>query len=92
MVYFITYDLNNPGQNYENVIQAIKEASTGIWCSYWKSAFLIKSNLSSANEVMKKINPYLDKDDRCLAVEVCQNYQGWLEKEQWDYINKNIFG
>lgn len=27
MVYFITYDLNNPGQNYDDVIDAIKEAS-----------------------------------------------------------------
>ena len=26
MVYFITYDLNNPGQNYDDVINAIKEA------------------------------------------------------------------
>lgn len=33
MVYFITYDLNNPGQNYDDVINAIKEASKA-WCSY----------------------------------------------------------
>lgn len=27
--YFITYDLNKAGQDYENVIQAIKSASDG---------------------------------------------------------------
>ena len=44
MVYFITYDLNNPGQNYDDVINAIKEASTA-WCSYWKSSYLIKATI-----------------------------------------------
>ena len=33
-VYMVTYDLNNPGQRYDDVIQAIKEASTGVWCTY----------------------------------------------------------
>ncbi|MFR1841777.1 MAG: hypothetical protein ACLUV3_00975 [Oscillospiraceae bacterium] len=54
MVYFITYDLNNPGQNYDDVINAIKEASTA-WCSYWKSSYLIKSNYSSADDIQAKI-------------------------------------
>ncbi len=91
MVYFVTYDLNNPGKNYDSVIQSIKNASTGVWCSYWKSAFLIKSNLTSADAVMDKIKPHLDSNDRCLVVEAKNNYQGWLEKAEWDYINKNIF-
>ena len=38
-VYMITYDLNSKGQNYEDVIQSIKDASTGAWCSYWKSSY-----------------------------------------------------
>jgi hypothetical protein len=92
MIYFVTYDLNNPGQNYENVIQAIKDASTGVWCSYWKSSFLIKSNYTSADSVQAKITPYLDTDDKCIVIEVKNNYQGWLNQKQWDYINNNIFG
>jgi len=92
MVYFVTYDLNDPGQNYENVIQAIKDASTGVWCSYWKSSYLIKSDYQTATEVFDIIKPYLDKNDTCLVIEVKNNKQGWLTKKQWEYINDNIFG
>ena len=91
MVYMITYDLNKDGKDYENVIKAIKQASNGRWCSYWKSSFLIQSNFGTANEVFNYIAPYLDKDDRILVIEVKNNKQGWLPKEKWDYINNSIF-
>ena len=90
-VYMITYDLNSTGQKYDEVIKAIKAASTGVWCTFWKSSYLIKSNLT-ANQVSDKIKPHLDQNDRMIIVEVKNtNYQGWLKSEDWDYINKNIF-
>lgn len=92
MVYMVTYDLNKEGQNYEDVIQAIKDASTGVWCSYWKSSYLIKSNLTSADKVAEIIQPHLDSNDSLLVIEVKNNKQGWLSKKQWDYINNSIFG
>lgn len=92
MVYLITYDLNKNGQDYENVINAIKDASTGAWCTFWKSSYLIKSNLSSADDVFKKIQPYLDSNDKLLVIEVKNNKQGWLSQKDWDYINNSIFG
>lgn len=91
MVFFITYDLNDPGQNYDKVIEAIKKASTGNWCSYWKSSYLIKSNYQTADAVSNLITPHLDKNDRLLVIEVKNNKQGWLTKKQWDYINNSIF-
>lgn len=91
MVYMITYDLNSPGQNYEDVIQAIKDASTGVWCTFWKSSYLIKSNLTTADKVFEKIQPHLDKNDRVLVIEVKNNKQGWLSNDEWDYIKKSIF-
>ncbi len=91
MVYMITYDLNSEGQDYENVIKAIKDASTGVWCSFWKSSYLIKSNLKTANAVFDKIKPYLDGNDSVLVIEVANNKQGWLSKKQWEYIDNSIF-
>ena len=89
-VYMITYDLNSEGQNYDDVIKAIKDASTGAWCTYWKSSYLIKSNLS-VQQVTDRITPHLDSNDRLLVIEVKQNYQGWLTDKQWKYIRENIF-
>ncbi len=91
-VYMITYDLNNAGKKYDEVIQAIKDASTGVWCTYWKSTWLIRSSFSSAQDVSDKITPHLDSDDRCLVIEVKNNKQGWLSEDQWNYINNSIFG
>lgn len=90
MVCFITYDLNSEGQKYEDVIKAIKEASTGAWCTYWKSSYLIKTNLT-VQQVSSRITPHLDSNDSLIVIEVKQNYQGWLTKKQWKYINENIF-
>lgn len=90
MVYMITYDLNSAGQKYEEVIQAIKDSSTGVWCTFWKSSYLIKSNLTS-NQIIDNIKPHLDGNDRLLAIEVKNNYQGWLSEEQWKYIRENLF-
>ena len=89
--YMITYDLNSTGQKYENVIKAIKDASTGAWCTFWKSSYLIKSYLT-ADQISAKITPHLDQNDRMIVVEVkTNNYQGWLGAKDWEYIKDNIF-
>lgn len=90
MNYFITYDLNKAGKDYEGVYQAIKDVSVS-WCHYWDSSWLIKSNLSSADDVFQKIEPHLDSNDSCMVIEVKNNKQGWLAQNQWDFINKEIF-
>ena len=91
MVVMVTYDLNSAGQKYEQVIQAIKDSSTGTYCSYWKSSYLIQTNLSP-NQIQEKIKPFLDSNDSLIAIEVKNNYQGWLKPEQWTHIKENIFG
>ena len=92
MVYMVTYDLNKQGQNYEKVIQAIKDSSTGVWCSFWKSSYLIKSNYPTANDIFKNIKPYIDNNDKIIVIEVKNNMQGWLGEKEWAYIHDNIFG
>ncbi len=88
--YMITYDLNSSGQKYDKVIQAIKDSSTGAWCSYWKSSYLIKSSLTP-NQISDNIKPHLDSNDHLIIIEVKNNYQGWLSDKQWKYIKENIF-
>lgn len=87
--YMITYDLNSEGQKYTEVIQAIKDCSRS-WCSYWKSAYLIKSDLTP-NQIQEKIKPHLDSNDSLIVIEVVNNKQGWLSEKQWKFINENIF-
>ena len=86
MIYMITYDLKSPGQNYEKVIETIKDCSNGVWCTYWKSSFLIKSS-KTVNQIFEKIQPHLDPNDKLLIIKVAHNYQGWLSEDEWKYIN-----
>ena len=89
-VYMITYDLNSKGQNYEKVIKAIKDSSIGVWCTFWKSSYLIKSHLTP-NQISNNITPHLDSNDSLIIIEVKNNYQGWLNEEEWKYIKEHIF-
>lgn len=90
MVLMITYDLNSTGQRYEDVINAIRTNAIN-WCTYWKSSYLVKTNLNP-DQFQEKLKPYLDGNDRLLIVKCEGSYQGWLSEEQWKYIRENIFG
>lgn len=89
MVYMITYDLNSTGQRYNELISAIKKASNGCWCTYWKSSYLIQSPLSPS-QIADRLKPYLDSNDRLIVIEVKRNYEGWLTDDEWSYI-KDMF-
>ncbi len=88
--YLITYDLNKDGQNYDDIIKTIKDDIAGYWCTYWKSSFLITSSYTP-QQMLNKLKPYLDSNDRMLIVEVVNNKSGWLTQKQWDWINSHIF-
>lgn len=91
MVCFITYDLNSEGQNYEDVIKTIKDCAVdGKWYSCCRSSYLIKTDMK-VDEINDKIHQYLDKNDTLFVVEVTSNYQGWINKKDWDFVNKEIF-
>jgi hypothetical protein len=65
--YFIGYDLKNPGQNYTDLIEAIKKLG-----SYWHcldSTWLIKSN-STAIEIRDYLIKHIDKNDKILVAQI----------------------
>ena len=88
--FLITYDLQTPAPNYDEIIRIIKEDCASAWCKYWESSFLITSSMTPT-EIMDKLTPLLGKGDRFLVIEVANNKNGWLTKTQWDWINANIF-
>lgn len=88
--YMLTYDLNSPGQKYEELRNVIKEEISNGYCNYWKSSFLFRSALTPS-EILDKLKPYLDSGDKLFFAEITDNHQGWLTKSQWDFINQNIF-
>ncbi len=89
MVYLVVFDLNHPRTSRKEVERAIKEVSVS-WCSFWKSAYLIRSGLPSS-QIIAKIQPLLDNMDRLFIVESTRDYQGWLTDDQWKFVEEKIY-
>jgi len=83
--YIIGYDLNKSGQNYNSLIEQIK--NLGVWCHCLDSTWIIKSD-STAKEIRDYLKNFIDSNDElliaCLSGEaawigfsnVCSN---WLK-------------
>jgi hypothetical protein len=66
--YLIGYDLNRPGQDYENLFAAIK-ALAGTWWHCLDSTWIIKSG-STAAAIRDALMPHIDSSDELLVVQL----------------------
>ncbi|WP_428023326.1 hypothetical protein [Arcobacter sp.] len=71
---FISYDLNSPNQNYDVVIESIKEL--GNWAYINKSTWYV-SSLLSAEEAAKKIHLKMDSNDNLIVINTSNNEAYW---------------
>jgi hypothetical protein len=84
VIYAINYDLKRPGQHYEAVYEAIK--SCGVCWHYLESTWLVDTWLD-ARSIWNRLAPHVDKNDCVLVIGVTRDYQGWLPKEAWEWVN-----
>ena len=86
----IAYDLNGPGQNYDNLIDGIKKL--GAWWHHLDSTWLVKT-AKSAEQVRDELKQHIDSDDELLVVNVTGDARAWVGfntsgskwlKETWD--------
>jgi hypothetical protein len=82
---FISYDLIQPGQNYENVISEIKKI--GGWAKVHYSLWYVKSQLS-AQEATDRIWKVMDRNDKLIVIDASNNTASWynLDKEVEQFI------
>jgi len=87
--YIISYDLRNPGQNYETLLQRIKSYSS--WARLGGSAYIIISN-DSAADIRNYLMAVLDNNDK-IFVGVVNAPAAWRglgdEVSQWLRNNLN---
>ena len=83
MILLITYDLNSPGKNYENLYKEIK--SEGWWWHHLDSTWLIKTN-NNPKYWYNKLKPFLDSNDYIFICEFTGSYYGFLPKDAWTWI------
>ncbi|MGV3588560.1 MAG: hypothetical protein ACO1OF_16260 [Adhaeribacter sp.] len=87
--YLIGYDLISPGQDYEELFDAIKSLSK-IWWHSLDSTWIIKTNMSAV-DIRNSLLPYLDTNDEILVVSLDGEsaWKGFKDKSsQW--LDRNI--
>lgn len=91
MVFAIIYDIDTTKRNYSPLFEKIK--SLGAWMHYIDSAWFVSpSSPRTAQEIFNELEPFIDqKDDYLLVIGLKGDYQGWLPKEAWDWMNKSTF-
>ena len=87
MVFNISYDLNKPCQDYEELYEAIKEL--GSWWHYLDSTWLVSTNLN-ASQIFSKLKEHIDANDNILVISVGNDYSGWLPKKAWEWIKDKL--
>ncbi len=77
--YFISYDLNVPGKDYEVVYRAIK--ALGGWARVHKSLWYVSSPATS-DQVYAAIAPAFDKSDQFMVITAIN--------AQWNDLPANV--
>lgn len=84
----ISYDLKNPGQTYNNVIETIKKM--GGWAKIHYSFWYVTSPLT-AEQARNALLSVIDSNDSVHVVDATNNVAAWhnLSPEASSYIQNN---
>lgn len=87
-VQMISYDLKNPGRNYNNLYEAIK--GIGSWWHCVESVWLVQTNLNSA-QIRDLLRPLLDTNDLLVVLAVDENWASiGLSDECNAWLHNNV--
>lgn len=87
--YIISYDLHSPGQQYED-LKKIIIGFNGAYIKILESTWLVRTDLTP-EEMVNKIRSVVDTNDSLFVSEITNNYQGLLNKDDWEFIKESIF-
>ena len=77
--YIVTYDLSQPGRNYDDLYKRIK--SYGNWARITESSWAIETD-QKATEIRDYLKPALDNNDEILV--------GILETSAWIGLSEKV--
>lgn len=80
--YFVSYDLNSPGQDYSRIKEGIAAACTW-YIAVQKSFFYISSPCDTAQAVYNTIRAYADENDRLAVVEAASVWMNGPTEQNW---------
>jgi hypothetical protein len=87
MLYVVSYDLKKPGKDYIGLWEQLQHSPN--WWHYLESTWLIVTS-ESPSQVYNRLAAHLDSGDRILIIEAGNHIYGWLSKEAWEWIYREI--
>ena len=88
-LFLITYDLKQPGRNYTELYELIKNyVGENQWQHPLESTWVIKvGDLITVNDVTNHLRRAMDAKDSIFVVDITNMpYQGWLPRSFWDWM------
>ena len=88
MSYLISYDLNAPGQNYNDLYEAIEKLGSSWHCL--DSTWIVDVDMTST-QIRDALKPYIDSND-CLLVVKCSGGGAWkgFDKDCSSWLKDNL--
>lgn len=87
-VYSISYDLHDPGQDYEELHEEIKDF--GAWWHHLESTWLVDTS-STASEIVDELSPHLDSNDELLVTRLSGSWASWgIDDSGNDWLREHL--
>ena len=84
--YIVSYDLSQPGQDYDDLYKRIK--SYGSWAEVTESSWAIETD-QTAKEILDYLKPAMDHNDRLLVGRLGTSAWTGLSKKISDWLRDN---
>lgn len=86
-IYIISYDLTNPGRDYEALSNAIK--SYGNWWHQTGSTWVIASDTTSSSAIRDYLKQFTDSNDKLFVAKLSGEWAAFgFSREEYDWIKE----
>lgn len=85
-VLLVTYDLNKPGKDYNDLLKTIKAYG---WARLSESSYAIKTE-QTPQQVFDILKPYLDQNDNLYVITLKKPYAGFGPTDVNDWLDSNL--
>lgn len=86
--YQISYDLQSPGQDYEDLHDAIK--SLGDYCHILESTWLVEASDTSASDIRDELKKHIDSNDRLIVTRPRSGWATTFSDDGTDWMYDNL--
>jgi hypothetical protein len=88
-VFLVTYELKTKNKDFGPLFEEIQ--SFGSWWHYMENVWIVSTNEVAADAMARRLFKHITQSDALLVTRLTRDYQGWLPKDAWDWLNKQDF-